>query len=82
MDKYLRANAVFSRFSRSYMELKKELPICPSEMGVLNIITRRGGRYTPLMIAELFGGVQAYDRGAYSGAFEEGLHCEGACAGG
>lgn len=55
MDKYLRANAVFSRFSRSYMELKKELPIRPSEMGVLNIITRRGGQYTPLMIAELLG---------------------------
>ena len=37
------------------MELKKELPIRPSEMAVLNIITQRGGKYTPLMIAELLG---------------------------
>lgn len=37
------------------MELKKELPIRPSEMAVLNIITQRDGQYTPLMIAELLG---------------------------
>lgn len=37
------------------MELKKELPIRPSEMAVLNIITQRDGKYTPLMIAELLG---------------------------
>lgn len=55
MDKYINANIVFSKFSRDYMELKKDLPIRPSEMGVLNIITRREGRFTPLMIAELLG---------------------------
>ena len=55
MDKYINANIVLSKFSRDYMELKKELPIRPSEMGVLNIITRREGRFTPLMIAELLG---------------------------
>ncbi len=55
MDKYMSANAVFSKFSRDYMETKRELPIRPSEMAVINIITRRGGRYTPLMIAELLG---------------------------
>lgn len=55
MDKYINANMVFSKFSRNYMELKKELPIRPSEMAVLNIITQRDGRYTPLMIAELLG---------------------------
>lgn len=55
MDKYVDANRVFSKFSRNYMELKKNLPIRPSEMAVLNIITQREGQYTPLMIAELLG---------------------------
>lgn len=55
MDKYMNANIVFSKFSRSYMELKKELPIRPSEMGMLNIITQRDGKFTPLMIADLLG---------------------------
>lgn len=32
MDKYLEANAVFSKFSRDYIELKRDLPIRPSEM--------------------------------------------------
>ena len=53
MEKYLRANVVFSKFSRNYMALKKDLPIRPSEMGVLNIITRRDGLFTPVMIADL-----------------------------
>lgn len=53
MDKYTKANMVFSKFSRDYMELKKMLPIRPSEMGVLNIVTKRKGQYTPAMIAEL-----------------------------
>ena len=53
MDKYFNANAVFSIFSKNYMELKKDLPIRPSEMGVLNIITKKDGLFTPLMIAEL-----------------------------
>lgn len=35
------------------MALKKDLPIRPSEMGVLNIITKREGLFTPAMIAEL-----------------------------
>lgn len=51
----MNANMIFSKFSRNYMELKKELPIRPSEMAVLNIITQRGGKYMPLMIAELLG---------------------------
>lgn len=53
MDKYVNANMIFSKFSSKYMDLKKDLPIRPSEMGVLNIITRRGGLFTPIMIAEL-----------------------------
>lgn len=53
MEKYLNANIVFSKFSREYMKLKKNLPIRPSEMGVLNIITKREGLFTPIMIAEL-----------------------------
>ena len=38
MDQYFNANAVFSLFSKKYMDLKKGLPNRPSEMGVLNII--------------------------------------------
>lgn len=53
MDKYINANAVISKFCNSYTGLKKELPIRPSEMGVLNIIVQREGSFTPLMIAEL-----------------------------
>ncbi len=53
MEKYLNANIVFSKFSRNYMALKKDLPIRPSEMGVLNIITKKEGLFTPIMIAEL-----------------------------
>lgn len=53
MDKYLKANIVFSKFSRDYMGLKSGLPVRPSELAVLNIITKRGGNYTPLMIKEL-----------------------------
>ena len=33
MDKYFAANAVLSIFGKSYAELKKDLPIRPSEMG-------------------------------------------------
>lgn len=51
----MNVNIVLSKFSRNYMELKKDLPIRPSEMGVLNIITQRNGKYTPLMIADLLG---------------------------
>lgn len=53
MNKYFNANAICSIFSKNYMELKKDLPIRPSEMGVLNIITQQNGLFTPLMIAEL-----------------------------
>ena len=52
MDKYLTANAVLSIFGKSYAELKKDLPIRPSEMGVLNIITETPGPHTPIMLAE------------------------------
>ncbi|MBQ7314931.1 MAG: MarR family transcriptional regulator [Clostridia bacterium] len=55
MDTYLNANIVFSKFTRDYMALKKDLPIRPSEMGVLNILTKREGDYTSLAIAELLG---------------------------
>lgn len=53
MDKYFKANAVLSVFSKNYMELKKDLPIRPSEMGVLNIITATPGPHTSVMLAEL-----------------------------
>lgn len=53
MDKYIEDNIILSKFCKGYMELKKDLPIRPSEMAVLNIIVQREGRFTPLMIAEL-----------------------------
>lgn len=53
MDRYFKANAVLSIFSKNYMELKKGLPIRPSEMGVLNIITGTEGPHTPVMLAEM-----------------------------
>lgn len=55
MNQYLTANAILSIFSKNYMELKKGLPIRPSEMGVLNIITETPGPHTPVMLAELLG---------------------------
>lgn len=55
MDKYLNANMVLSKLSRDYMQLKSGLPIRPSELGVLNIITKREGKFTPLMIKDLLG---------------------------
>lgn len=55
MNKYFSANAILSMFSKYYMELKKGLPIRPSEMGVLNIITETPGPHTPLLLAELLG---------------------------
>ena len=53
MDKYFTANAVLSIFSKTYTELKKDLPIRPSEMGVLNIINGTPGPHTPVMLAEM-----------------------------
>ena len=53
MNEYYNANAVLSIFSKTYMDLKKGLPIRPSEMGVLNIITEVPGPHTPVMLAEL-----------------------------
>ncbi len=53
MDRYFKANAILSLFSKNYMELKKELPIRPSEMGVINIITKTPGPHTSVMLAKL-----------------------------
>lgn len=55
MDPYVYANAVLSRFSRNYMALKKNLPIRPSEMAVLNILSVFPERHTPVMLAERLG---------------------------
>lgn len=55
MDKYFNANAVLSIFSKNYMELKKGLPIRPSEMGVLNIITGTKGPHTSAILSEMLG---------------------------
>lgn len=55
MNKYFSANAVLSMFSKYYMELKKDLPIRPSEMGVLNIIAETPGPHTHVLLAGLLG---------------------------
>lgn len=55
MNKIFASNAVLSIFAKNYMELKKGLPIRPSEMGVLNIITQTDGPHTPVMLADLLG---------------------------
>lgn len=53
MKQYIIANTVLSMFSKNYMELKKNLPVRPSEMGVLNIIAELPGPHTPVMVADL-----------------------------
>ena len=55
MDQYFQTNAILSKFSKNYMELKKDLPIRPSEMGLLNIITNTEGPHTPVVLAEMLG---------------------------
>lgn len=55
MDAFFEANAVLSLFSKNYMELKKGLPIRPSEMGVLNIIAQTPGPHTPVLLAQKLG---------------------------
>lgn len=55
MDQYIIANAVLSKFSRNYMDLKKSLPIRPSEMGVLNILAETPGPHTSVMLADMLG---------------------------
>lgn len=55
MDYDYAANAVLSVFSRNYMELKKGLPIRPSEMGVINILVHTPGPHTPAMLAQMLG---------------------------
>lgn len=52
MDIYFTANAVLSMFSKNYMDLKKGLPIRPSEMAVLNIITQLPEPHTPVLLAK------------------------------
>lgn len=55
MHSFLTANAELSKFSRNYMQLKKNLPIRPSEMGVLNIIVQMEGLHTSVVLAEMLG---------------------------
>ncbi len=55
MTNFFMANAVLSLFSRNYLELKKGLPIRPSELSVLNIITETPAPHTPVLLAKLLG---------------------------
>ena len=45
-------NVEMSLFSRNYLDLKRDMPIRPSEMGVLNIIANRPDQHTAVMLAE------------------------------
>lgn len=76
MNKYMDANVVFSKFSRDYMGLKKDLPIRPSEMGVLNIICRRDGDFTPLMLAEMIGVSKPMIAAHIGALLEKGYVCK------
>lgn len=53
MKEYMRANVIFSKFSRDFTELKNYLPIRPSEMGLLNIVTRGKRDLTPVALADI-----------------------------
>ncbi len=53
MNKQMKANIVFSKFARDFTELKRYLPIRPSEMALLNIVTRSNRDLTPLALAEI-----------------------------
>ena len=53
MSKQMKANIVFSKFVRDFNELKRYLPIRPSEMALLNIVTRSNRDLTPLALAEI-----------------------------
>lgn len=55
MDALMLANAVLSRFAQRYMQLKKDLPIRPSEMGVVNILLETPGPHTSILLAKMLG---------------------------
>jgi len=55
MDRFLEANSVLTIFSKRFLDLKKGLPVRPSEMGILNILIQTPGPHTSVMLAELMG---------------------------
>lgn len=77
MDRFLNANIILSKFCVSFAKLKKDLPIRPSEMGVLNIIVQRDGLFTPLMIAELLEVSKPMITAHISVLEKKGLHLQG-----
>lgn len=79
MDRYVAANATLSLFSKNYMDLKKTLPIRPSEMGVLNIITETDGQYTPVMLAEMLGVTKQMITAHIRSLESKGYICKEAC---
>lgn len=80
MDRYLKANAVLSIFAKNYMELKNDLPIRPSEMGVLNIITEVDGFHTPVMLAEMLKVSKPMITAHINSLYEKGYIRKEACA--
>lgn len=53
MDRYIKMNGILSLFCKNYMDLKKNLPIRPSEMGVVNIISEGEGKFTSIELAKM-----------------------------
>ena len=49
------ANAQLARFCRVYMQTKVDMPIRPSEMGVLNVLCTVAGPHTPVSLADSLG---------------------------
>lgn len=80
MDRYLKANAVLSIFAKKYMELKNDLPIRPSEMGILNIITEVDGYHTPVMLAEMLKVSKPMITAHINSLYEKGYIRKEACA--
>lgn len=76
MNKYMMANMAFSKFAKAYMDLKNDLPIRPSEMGVLNIITHCEGDFTPLLLAEMMGVSKPMITAHVQALFEKGFICK------
>ena len=55
MNQFFMANAILSVFSRNYIEMRRDLPIRPSEMELLDVITQKPGPHTPLRLSEQLG---------------------------
>ena len=53
MNQYAKADIIFSKFCKAYMELNSMLPISSSEMEVLSFVAKRKGQYISAVIANI-----------------------------